>query len=175
MTIRLPHPPAWRPAALRSAMAPVLLLLAALFLAQPVAAQETTDPSSQITTTDLESLVKTLEDDQGREELVQQLKTLIEAERQAQGAAEEEPEPKSLGVRLLAAVSGKIAAAAERIALLLPALMELPEAAARTWRQARDPSVRAGLLAAIGKLLLIFALALAAMLVGEVWLRRGRQ
>ena len=93
MTFRPLHPLPRPSAALQSAILSLLLFLVCLFLAQPVAAQETAEPSPQVTATDLDSLVKTLEDDQAREELVQQLKTLIEAERMAAGDGEEAPAP----------------------------------------------------------------------------------
>ncbi len=110
----------------------------------------------------LESLVDTLEDDARRAELVEHLKTLIEA----RGAdAEEDAIAESAGAKAVAALSRGIASVGDQLDEAADALADAPASWRDLAESAGDPETRAKWLGLLGKLAAI----LAAGLIGR-WL-----
>ncbi|HUN47838.1 MAG TPA: mechanosensitive ion channel domain-containing protein [Stellaceae bacterium] len=139
----------------------------------PAAAQGAPPPASPppagVSVDDLQRLVDTLENDQDREKLVQQLRTLIAAQRSAAPPAEAPP-PTFVG-RLsqeLDAISGEILAT-------VSVIIDAPRLIAWIEIQAGDEAARARWGEVLLHLLVVFGLAVVAEFAARTLLSRPRQ
>ncbi|MEE8276039.1 MAG: mechanosensitive ion channel domain-containing protein [Alphaproteobacteria bacterium] len=139
-------------AAVRAVMLAACLTL---FATAPAAAQQAPAPTS----TELERLVETLEDEGARAELLTQLRALIAAQRAA--APAEDAAEAGAGARLLAALSGRIAALSAELVKAVEVILEAPRFTGRLRAQLADPGGRARWITALAKILLVLAVGLA--------------
>ncbi len=147
---------------LRTAGLVLLVIVALLCASQPGKAQDqnpgaAAEPSGPA----LEKLVQTLEDPQAREDLVKQLRTLIEAQKAAAGEAQP-AESEGVGAQLLAALSHRIDVVAKQLSQATGALVQLPDALADLWRKSKDPAVLGRWAEIVGKILLVLLCGLVA-------------
>lgn len=108
-------------------------LLLALTVAFPAFAQDRIGRDDQVRTEDLQKLVKTLENDGERKQLVGQLKTLIAAQRQGEQEAES---------GLLGAITERLEAFGDDAMDAVAALQDTPKLMAWAGRQMSDPTLR---------------------------------
>ncbi|MBM3584816.1 MAG: mechanosensitive ion channel [Alphaproteobacteria bacterium] len=134
-------------------------LTAALILVlagTPAQAQD----ESQSTTAELESLVDTLEDDESRAAFLENLRTLIEAERAVEG----EPGERT---GLLGRVSGTFKRLGQEFTSLVRDVGGWSDVAAWLGAELRDPDRRAIWLVALAKVAVVVGVALAAYLLAQ--------
>lgn len=117
-------------------------LLAPPLAAQPAAVVPATPavPAAAPTPDQLKAVVHTLQDDQARAKLVEQLQVLIAA--QQPDAAPKEELPSTIGSRLLAGAAAHLDAARHEVAGLFNVFASLPDAVVWVTGQASDPSAR---------------------------------
>lgn len=154
----------------------VLLVAAALFCAVPSgkAQDETPGAAAVPDKPALENLVRTLEDPQARAALVEQLKALIEAQDSTTGEARQ-AEPEGFGARILAALSQHIDAVAKQLSDATRALVQLPDALAGLWREAKDPETLGRWTEIVGKIALVLFAGFAAEWLTRRALARPRR
>lgn len=154
------------------------VLFAALFLllgslASPLAAQQPAgEPGGGqgSATGQLESLLETLENEGERQRFVEELRALIQAQRQL-----EEPEEEDLGTRLMGQASGAVAELSDELAEAALELGELPLALVRGLDSLREPGVRAHVVEVVAKVVLVLLAGLAAELLVKRLLARPRR
>ena len=132
----------------------------------PAVASEADDAT--VRASELESLVATIEDEGKRQELVQQLRALIELERRTV----EKPQPtkiSSVGAATLAALSARVQAISTSLILAANSILEIPRAFNKVQSELADPGTRE----LWGKLLLKVALVLVLGLIAERLARRA--
>ncbi len=140
-----------------------LLVLTGLCPALVSAADE-----AAVSTSELESLVATIEDEGKRQELVQQLRALIEVERKTT----EETQPgqiSSVGAATLAAISQKVQAVSASLILTANSILEIPRVFDEIQTEFADPDTRERW----GRLLWKVALVLFLGVVAERLVRRA--
>ena len=125
----------------------VLPLLAIWLLAVSASAQQPApaEPAAPAAA-ELEALLETLENDAERQKLVENLRTLLEAQRVEDEAAEDD-----LGARLMGQVSGAVGELSGELAGAAVELTDLPLAAIRGLDSLRDPDVRARVVEVVWK------------------------
>ena len=135
---------------------PVLLVIVALLCASQSGKAQDQDPGAAAAPSGpaLENLVRTLEDPQAREDLVKQLKALIEAQNAAAGEAQA-TESEGFGARLLAALSHRIDLVAKQLSEATGALAQLPDALADLWQKSKDPEILSRWSEIVGKIVLV--------------------
>ncbi|MCG8546690.1 MAG: mechanosensitive ion channel [Alphaproteobacteria bacterium] len=145
----------------------LLLLLALTAFAMPAVAANPApgQPASEPATTadDLEKLLDTLEDDDKRKDFVKDLRSLIDAQKQTEAAAEE-----PIGSRVLEMLSDKVEDTGKRLGEAASAILNVPTLAYWIQTQIADPETRVLWIWAIIKLAIIIAAGLA----GEWVVRR---
>ncbi|WP_221930929.1 mechanosensitive ion channel domain-containing protein [Telmatospirillum sp. J64-1] len=136
----------------------------------PAQAQTETPPpaSQQATAQDLERLVATLEDEQARERLLNDLRGLLAVQRET--AADEPPE--TLGARVLAVLAAQIDATSQQLANAVGAASDLPQAMEALTRTVADPVERDRWLGVTLRFLGILVAGYAAQLFAELLMRR---
>lgn len=142
-----------------------LLLLLSCLIWSGSSALAQTEPSQEasLSVTELEALVETLDDPERREELVANLRTLIDASRATeQGAAAEE-------TNLLGRLSAQIDRAGSQLVSAVQFAVNLPDLWQWIEEQVSDPAARTRWLEVVGKL----AAVIAAGLVAEWLIRRA--
>ncbi|HYE51657.1 MAG TPA: mechanosensitive ion channel domain-containing protein [Azospirillaceae bacterium] len=118
------------------------LTLLAVPLAAPLHAQEAGKQPAEAAAPkpeEIEKLVRTLEDPAQRQVLLDQLKTLMDAQR---AAAPPQPQ-ETLGVRALTAVTARVEDLSEQVAAAGRALVDTPRALRWLNRQVTEPELRA--------------------------------
>ena len=161
---------------LRSHRATVVLLLVLpvlwfCLLAASASAQEAAPAQPDVPpTADLESLLGTLENEQERQRLIENLRALVEVQ-QAEEAAEED----HLGSRLMGEVSGAVGELSSELADAAIELSDLPLALLRGLESLRDPMVRARVAEIVGKVAVLLIGGLIAEFVVNRLLARPRR
>lgn len=116
----------------------VLLLFAALPAPAQVPAPATAAPAAEVDPKQIDSLVRTLEDEGQRAALVKQLRALS----QAQKAADDTP-PETFGTRILTTLSDRAEEVSAQITAAGRALVDTPRALRWLNQQVQDPAKRA--------------------------------
>jgi moderate conductance mechanosensitive channel len=134
----------------------VLLVIVALLSAPQPGKAQGQDPGAAAAPSGpaIEKLVQTLEDPQAREDLVKQLKALIEAQKTAAGEAPP-AESEGFGARLLAALSNRIDVVAKQLSEATVVIVQLPDALAGLWHKSKDPAVLSRWAEIVGKIALV--------------------
>lgn len=145
-------------------------LVAALYTASPVEAQEGAAAPS-VAVEDLQSLVATIEDEARRQELLTQLRGLIEA---AKGTPAEAP-AESLGPRLITSLSAMASEASRALVDAADQLSNFPVFWDWVTAQASDDEARNAWLKALAKLALIIAVGFLAEYIIRKLLARARR
>jgi len=120
----------------------------------------------------LEALVDTLEDDARRAELVEQLRSLIEAR---DAAAERDEISESAGAQVVAALSRGIASVGDQLDEAADALADAPSTLRELAQRAGDPQTRATWLGLLGKLAAILVAGLIGRWLAARLLARSRE
>ncbi|MEC9153186.1 MAG: hypothetical protein VYA59_09410, partial [Pseudomonadota bacterium] len=150
-------------------MRQILLLVALIFLPTiPAAAQNLAVPSVTSPET-LEKFVETLEDKDQREQLVRDLKVLVEVQR---GVAAEEP--LGLGTRVLAELTHRVSAMSEQLVLAAAVVFDLPVALAALWERLGHSENRSKWIGILGRLVLVLAAGFVVEWLARMALRRPR-
>jgi len=152
-----------RPVGLASAFRRLLLVLAILAggLGAAVAQAPPPPADTKATVAELESLVRSIEDDGERQKLLTQLRGLIEARRQA-AAPKAEP---GIGERLLAGLTAGAQTASRDFIEAIDLFRGLPELFERLYGEFADPQIRLGWLRFLATLL---AVAVAGLVAGRL-------
>jgi moderate conductance mechanosensitive channel len=158
---------------IRSSIWRTLVVVACLFLcpALPASAQSSTAPPAQpapVSADELERLVNTLEDDQGRARLVEQLRALIAAQR-----GTEEKQSEDSPASFLNNISGQIDAISGEILAAAAVVVDAPRLIAWIEDQVSLPETRSLWLEVGTKLGVIFGAAMLAEWVLRLLLRRS--
>ncbi len=152
-----------------TAVRQILLLVALIFLPTiPAAAQNLAVPSVTSPET-LEKFVETLEDKDQREQLVRDLKVLVEVQR---GVAAEEP--LGLGTRVLAELTHRVSAMSEQLVLAAAVVFDLPVALAALWERLGHSENRSKWIGILGRLVLVLAAGFVVEWLARMALRRPR-
>ncbi|MDF2094970.1 mechanosensitive ion channel domain-containing protein [Aquibaculum arenosum] len=133
---------------------PLLLALPLILLgiiAAPLAAQEAqTNPDSLPATSELDNLLQTLEDEGERQRFIDNLRTLVEAER-----AQASEESDGLGTRVMGQVSDAVGDLSDELTDAAVELSELPLALWRGIESLQSPATRASAMEVAGKVILV--------------------
>ena len=148
-------------------------LAAMAFLSPATAVAQFIDSTKQaeVSSAEIEVLVQSLQDPEGRAKLIAQLKAMQAAQQKAEGV-QEEP---GLGAMLLASLSENVRQASDGLVAVATALLNAPMIVAWAAEQARDPAVRSLWFELIWKIAAILAAAMAAEWAAIILLRGLRQ
>ncbi len=144
----------------------IALLTIGLLAATSAGAAE--QPQAAVSAAELEALVQTIEDDTARAEFLARLKALIAARKATK------PAEAGFGARLIEDLSQRIDAAGQGLVRGTEALLDLPLAVTWMRDQFANPATREVWIRVVGKLLVIFALALLGEWATRRLLRRPR-
>lgn len=158
--------------ALKMAVSAVLLVfLTTVFVAGNSMAQTAAPPGSEKSVTELENLVKTIEDDAERKVLLSQLKALIEIQRKEKSATEQSS---GIGARLIAAAASRAKELSEHLTNAAVSVRKVPDLYKAFVVQVADLETRQSWLRLFYKLVLTIIVGYIAHLLTRWLLRRPR-
>ena len=164
----------------------VLLALAAQGSAAPPAPQPALAPAVAphgLTTDEIRGLVGTLENDSARQKLIAELQALIAARERALGDAPSTPAPAqqgapptdSTGAQLIIGISERLRAISTSLADGAATVSDFPTIFDWARRQVSDPETRLAWLEIIGRLVIVWGLAVLAQRLASYALRGARR